>query len=348
MNESTFQALTDYIKKVAEKIVRGEGSSNVVSGNILNVLPGEYEVQLINGENTSPIKATSLNESQSFKKDDTVFLISSDFVSGGISETKYFIFGLVSVVQENYAQLTDWERFEAIEDAQYETTDTKYFFENGETEITPIDSTTTGGQQIISALKINGWLAVAATFNLPEIDLTQFGNYGLRFDFYNGSQFIESQNLDTGWFVGQAYKLRNSKQHRVIHLGEKAASVSKIIVSAFSTGFGGEIYTNDFYVKDLIVQVGKVIEIFDNFSVSIERNGAKDYFYKDLNTAVTDEKNTVSLKATAKYNNQILSSDSLKYYWFVENDEVTDASSAGFSSVGGPGWYCLNSFEYPL
>lgn len=313
--------LHTFVQKVANKVIKEQQFNNTVTGIIESSLLGFYEVRLTNGEETSLIKATSLYEEKSYKKDDYVYLLSTQVASGNNFSTEYFIFGLVSAVNQNFANLSDLERFCGDGDAIFNIDPLDFPEEEGlptYIEITDIN--------IINAIRIEGVFSLTAIFK-REVDIGV--DYGLEISTFKKEKVVESYIFNTEWFIGQPFYKGETKQKRIFQLKD-FKEIDKIKISTW----GGN---ENISVHSLTLQVGTLLNVINDFSVSIENLSGKTFFNK------TDESQFIELKAVTKYGNQILDNKILKYYWFIEDPSIKEGDiQNGYSILGGAGWRCLN------
>ena len=302
-----------FIQKVASKVAKEQQFNNTVTGTIESSLPGFYEVRLTNGEKTSLVRATSLYSDKSYAVNDFVYLLSAQVASGDNFSTEYFIFGLVSAVEQNLANISDWERFVAG--------DEKIIISNLTLDGVSITNKGEKNFDFLQALRNEGVFAIEA-----KITAGNENKYGIQLDFTFDDGKTETRYFDTNWFTGQLGLLENSKQRKIFSLDRKD------IVSIELTTFGGV------KVADVSLIVGTLLNVVKNFSVSLENLSGKTFFNKN------DKSQLIEIKAIPKYDNQILNTKSLKYYWFVE-DESIEENVEGYSVLGGAGWRCLNEIE---
>lgn len=332
----SMDALREYIEKISTKIVNGQGSRNVVSGTIKSAKTDGYEIQLTNGETESMVHATALYDAD-YKLNDYVFLISAEVQKGSIYTTNYFIFGLVSAVQQNFANLTEWERFQANETVKYDGTSIGTQIPAKGEEEKSILTLVKGDENekgIISALNLQGAIAIYANFNTGRLSTAK--DYGLKLRFYANDILRSEHKLNVDYFIGQPFNLADQTQKRLIILGEEAAAITKIEIIPYSEY---ETVSEDFTVSKIQLQVGTVFNTIDNLKVTIKNTNGKNYFFKE------DTGNeTIEITATAKYNSQSLFGEGIKYYWFIEDKDIV-VGSDGYNSIAGEGWYCLNESQ---
>lgn len=331
----SMDALREYIEKISTKIVNGQGSRNVVSGTIKSAKTDGYEIQLTNGETESMVHATALYDAD-YKLNDYVYLISAEVQKGSIYTTNYFIFGLVSAVQQNFANLTEWERFQANETVKYDSATTTQIPALGaeEESILTLVKGDENEKGIISALNLQGAIAIYANFNTGRLLTAK--DYGLKLRFYANDILRSEHKLNVDYFIGQPFNLTDQPQKRLIILGEEAAAITKIDIIPYSEY---ETVSKDFTVSKIQLQVGTVFNTIDNLKVTIKNTNGKNYFFKEEN-----EDEIIEITATAKYNSQSLFGEGIKYYWFIEDKDVV-VGSDGYNSIAGEGWYCLNESQ---
>ena len=271
----------------------------------------------------------------SYKVDDYVYLIKAENESGG-TETRYFIFGLVSDVEEEFINLTDWERFQASADG-FSGTASTYYYMNGTQEqiLNQTDDNT-----FLDAIKNKGAFSISGIFNCPADVGKQIDDYGIKIELVDKKGLVDTYYLNTHYFSGQPFNTLESFQKRVVKL-DKVVDLSEVKVSLWSDpGYTGT--SNDFYVRDLQISAGALMEISNTLSAKIEAQNGKNYFYKTSPKA--DVADSITLTATAYADKQALSASSIQYYWLVKDDDVTETNDRYLSFVG-KGWRCINQYH---
>ena len=334
-----------YIEKIAQQVVDLNGSNTVVMGTIEESLAGYYNVKLTNSDTTSMVKAIVLGNG-SYKVDDYVYLIKAENEGGG-TETRYFIFGLVSDVQEEFVNLTDWERFQVSNSISIKKEDntTEYYYntvithDNGDY----IDIKTLNETTFLEAVKNKGTFSISGIFNCPSEEGQKVDDYGIRVKLYSGESLVATYDLNTHYFSGQPFNTLDSFQKRVIVL-DKPVALSKVEVSLWVDKKEGiiENFSNSFYVKDLQISAGALMEISNTLSAKIEAENGKNYFYKTSPKATISD--SITLTATAYADKQALSASSIQYYWLIKDDNIKEDDKQYLPFVGN-GWRCINEYH---
>lgn len=349
------EELHRYITKVAQKELNNSHIfDTVITGTIKESLPGYYVVSLTNGGDSSTVNALPMSSTDTWEKDDYVYLIKAPIASGDNHRVKYYIFGLVSDTQETFANATEWERFQAEGSSQ--SLDTIDFadhitsMENKEAQIKIINDSTFILDVInLGAFALNG----SFTFDKNKKDSgNSISNYGLRIKLLNTNGEICKLstgelaifNLDTIYFTGQPFDMTSMSQKRVVTL-EENINFTQIAIYVFVEGnLTMPLAANYITVNNISIQAGSLLNIAGRFSVQVAAlSGYKDYFRSG--TEETEGTDLIGLKATAYYDSQPLSADSIQYYWLIEDKSIT-VESEQYLSLAGIGWRCINNYNY--
>lgn len=311
------QDLRRYIEKVATKdLAANHTFKETTAGNIIESNAGYYRVQL--KDSSTIIDAKPLVSSDSYAVDDYVYLIQTEINSGDLNERNYFIFGIAENIAEKFVNLTEEERFIAIEGVPVKNDP------RGIIEITdPLD-------RFILTLQHSKILKISAeVMNITNDDET----YGLQLVTYKNETAVEEFNFDNNYFIGQPFNLQKSYQSRIIKLENE--DFDKIEVTKIVT----DISTKR-EITNLRLEVGELLDISQDLSLEIKlQEGSKEYFL------IGTDPDIVKLQAFPKYKNQVLDNSKIKYYWFVEDESITSNSNEGYFNIGGAGWRCLNACE---
>ena len=354
----SFEALKDYVARVATKTINnGQEFNTVHTGIIQQSLPGYYTVSLTNSNDTTIYNAIPLNSTDTFGANDYVYLVKAPVSSGDNFNTKYYIFGLVTETDETYANLSEWERFMAdtstgnLIASQVLHNQT---FTNKEYKLVTLDGSDKVNETFFKNINDKKTFAVKAAFTCLGTNLT---DYGLRIKCKNieGAICQTAEGLEgiysfgTGWFLGQPFDMYQINQRKVLYLDNFTTSVAKIEVYAYiNYDSGKDVFPrgSSFEVRNIELQAGSIKDMSGRFSVriSVPKNG-KDYFRSIQATA--ESQDVVSLQATPYYDTQPLSAESIQYYWFIKDENIK--ANAGvypdqYNSLAGEGWRCLNSF----
>ena len=328
IGQLTTAQLYEYVVKVAEKTISNSTFTDIVyTGTITQSLPGYYVVSLTNGGDTENVNAFPMNSVNTFAKDDYVYLLQANVSSGDYFQAKYYIFGLVSETNENYANLTDAERFSPIASQSISNPSFQY---GAETLLQTVTSTS-----FLGDIKVNGAFAIAGTFFCKSA--TNIQDYGIRVkfeyeeaqDLYSVCKFSNGEDaifdLSTEWFIGQPFNLDQVRQKRVVILPEEI-NFDRISVYAFTekivgSNVTGEVEESQLTASNIALEAGSLIDISGRFSLDITTiPGQKNYFrYVEQGDSNANE---IGLQATAYYNQQPLAADAIQYYWLVKDSLV--------------------------
>lgn len=339
MRGSEYQALLQYINTVAERIsVDVSGGKDVITGTVKRVEPGLYNVQLANSGNASEIEARPLNSADSFKVDDYVYLLKSTVSSGDTFEDKYFIFGLVEATLEALYNLSDDERFSSNEDINASFTRVQ---ENGFTGFDFNFELTKDNDAVVSF--ITSSLAFELSMDVKTADdMELITDYGVKIVLYNkNNSELKIFIFNTGYFVGQPFNLDWVNQKKVFSLDAATANeLDHIKISAFWRGSltGG----NSIYFNNIKVTAGSISELEGKLTAEISVSGDKNYFYKE--SKLND---TILLSSVLKYNNQILNSPDIQYYWMIKptKEVLEENKDKEIEFLNMSDWICMNSCE---
>ena len=322
-----------YVEKIASQVVSLNGSNTISMGTIEESLAGYYNVKLTNGDTSATVAALSINDN-TYKVDDYVYLVKAE--NDGTT-TKYFIVGLVSDIQEDFVNLTDLERFEEDKLATIENTLT------GTIIIPRSGDTNDEDTALLEMIKDQGFFVVSGYFTCLAGDGQKVNNYGIKVEVSYEEAGESSQStyyLDTHYFTGQPFKTENSFQKRLIKL-DKTQGLKSISVEFYYDKIGEVNPSNYLKATNVAIAAGILKEITQKLSVKIEAQNDKNYFYK---TELAAGDNSVTLVATPYADKQVLSANSIQYYWMIEDAGITKDSSNYLHFVG-EGWRCLNTYH---
>ena len=302
----SIQTLHRYVEKIAKKVLNDESSKPVISGTIKSSLPGIYEVQLVNGNETSLVRAESLYADKTFAVDDYVYLVRAESNRGDEYETKYFIVGLVTTVEQNFANLTEWERF--LGDGQKITSEfnNEVIIISQKTNIED-DSNTTENEannftNFINAVRTNGVFLFSTKVST---EIKKETTFGFEFIFTFDDNSTKTEFFSGLSFVGQPWSLKEVAQKKIFDLGTQNTLKSIKITKVGPTN-------ETFNVTDVSLESGTFLDLAQDFKVTLENVKGKNYFNK------IDNKYVAQIKANVNYGNQKLDTKALKYYWFVK------------------------------
>ena len=342
--------ILDAIETIVNKKVETAGYDKTVRAKIINCddpTIGKYKVQY----QDSVFYAYSGSSEISYMSGSEVYIL---IPNNDMSRDKT-ILGSVSKLGKNYAVTAEGEEaFEIIgnncvesknnyELCSYETTD-KYIIYNRESSnndlrinLKSIDTYIHSSSSIILAATIKTGLPTEQQFR---------GNYGIIFEIAfsdNGTteEVIREYCLDVNQFEGNPYKMPNYKRQVGIFDidGVNFKYINKIYLFCkdFPNQESGK--AKDIFIKDLEICGSQALSAVDLESCSLSFITPQGIYF-DNNDLSTDTR-TVMAQVRVKGKNINPDSQSLPYYWFVENNGVTSMSE-DYNNYGGQGWKCLN------
>lgn len=334
MSNLSIQNLHSYIVKIAKKELNNSSFlDTVTTGTITASLPGYYQVSLANSGDATTITAVAMNDTVTYSVNDYVYLLNAPSRGGDNFTNSYFIFGRVTDTQTHYANLTDWERFNANL-SKIELTSS-----NIVTDLTGINETLGGTdyKNLIDDIKLNGSFAITGYFTANSSS-----DYGLKVDLKTVEDVIlESFILDKNYFTGQVSKLAQSYQKRICRIQNENTinSLAKVVITGFNNTESSKPT-----VQNIAITAGSMYEAANNLDVRITTlSGYKNYF-RNTNGVVKGE-DQIGLKATLYYNDQPLAADMIRYYWCIKDDSVTSTDTEYYLPYAGDGWKCLNGYS---
>ncbi len=342
--------ILDAIETIVNKKVETAGYDKTVRAKIINCddpTIGKYKVQY----QDSVFYAYSGSSEISYMSGSEVYIL---IPNNDMSRDKT-ILGSVSKLGKNYAVTAEGEEaFEIIgnncvesknnyELCSYETTD-KYIIYNRESSnndlrinLKSIDTYIHSSSSIILAATIKTGLPTEQQFR---------GNYGIIFEIAfsdNGTteEVIREYCLDVNQFEGNPYKMPNYKRQVGIFDidGVNFKYINKIYLFCkdFPNQESGK--AKDIFIKDLEICGSQALSAVDLESCSLSFITPQGIYF-DNNDLSTDTR-TVMAQVRVKGKNINPDSQSLPYYWFVENNGITSMSE-DYNNYGGQGWKCLN------
>ena len=332
-----------FIQKIARKTLGNSVQETIISGTITQSCVENTENGLVAGymvqsqDREQPVFATAIGE-KVFSVDDNVYLINS--VVGGSSS--YHIFDLVSSANQMYNSASEYDRFIRDLESSYQSIEQKELFFNDafiEEEIYSINSAPTA----LINLNTYGCFDIFATFDLNK-NLNDFADYGIEVQLLgeNGT-VLEKHFLNTHYFNGQPYKIGKSTQHRFVQLKEGLKGSVKVVKLKYYAK-KSSVEDAKVTISNVQVDTGSILEYENKFSLSLSAKDGKTHISKEK-----DE--NISITAIGKFLTQELSAETLKYFWFVADDSITEesimeAGSTGFNPLAGAGWRCLTLFSW--
>lgn len=174
------------------------------------------------------------------------------------------------------------------------------------------------------------------------------GNYGVIFEiaFVNSSGEINTKNyvIDVNQIQGNPYKLiYDSRQYGIFEInGESFQYINKI--SFFVSNFPNiaEDKPNDIFIKSLELSAVERLstEALSSYSLSFITPQGTFFDSTHLDT------DTKSIQAQVRVKGKAIDKDSqsLDYYWFIENAAINYMSEK-YNRYGGAGWECINEYN---
>lgn len=308
--------LKGFIAKIARNVVNDSSLQDIVTGVIKESLPGKYMVQLTEAPPSALIEAVPFYEKQTYRVDDYVYLIGGKEGRGSEYITKYFIFGTVIDTQQNYANMSEFEKFQG----------NKIFFQYAELNEnnTSFTCDVDNGSDFINSIRAFGAFSLSAQVTSKY---NKYVKYGLKITInreVGASTEIEFLGDN---YVGQPFVLTDSTQKKNIEIEnyEKVISVKVELILPTDVDNSKTKFTN------ISLESGTWLNLEEDFSVELEIVNNINYFKKN------DNNGQVEIKAIAKYKGQILDTPLLKYYWFIDNKTSQDEVLFGMHN-----WKCIN------
>lgn len=297
----SIDVLRSYVEKVAKLTFKDESLKQVVTGSIKASLPGYYEVQLINGNETSLVYAEAISNS-TYEVDDYVYLLRGEENRGEDYNIKYFIAGLVA----DKKKILDFFETSLIADGNEEKKAEK---------VSKGDMIIFNNPELINAIRCNGSFEFSAivTTNMPN--KTNFG-FKFTFVFDNGEEEIKDFPGIT--FVGQPWKLNAISQKKIVNIG-KANLVKEIRITLDGAEDG------EFEASDICIKSGTLTDVSKDFSIDLSFSSGKNYLIGENDNGI------VQIKANVKYGEQKIETDALKYYWYRHDDTEWNCLNEAFA-----------------
>lgn len=346
------KALQNYILKTAERVAERNYSSNILVGTIEeSFLGGRYSVRLVLQDRELSVSAELLNAVQNFKKNDLVYLLKAPISIGDNFNVKYYIFGLVEKVNEQSEAMIQNSNFSPIVSTLVKKTDQYNFSsdENGLNEKLCGDPITS--EKFIKNLQQQGKLLIQGYFSYPE-GLRSFDDFdfGLKLKFLSNSQ-ISSEDITSKeniidtvqWSIKDlilsGQNINHILQNKIIELESNFNRVNAVEVYIYKTGSISSNNLEDFYIKNIQLQVGNYNYSNNNYRVTIAAESEKDYFAY----TTEEEEDKVTIAATLLENMQSIENNQIKYYWFLKDDAIVDSNDPSYLKLAGKGWRLLNN-----
>lgn len=172
------------------------------------------------------------------------------------------------------------------------------------------------------------------------------GNYGMCFELIfkdNSTGELVTRNylMDVDQMHGNPYQLNvSTRQSGIFEIdGENFDSINKIYI--FEKGFpniaSGK--PNDIFISALELYGASLAPKDENANCNLTLLTPQGIYFDD--TYLDSDK--ISLQAQVRAKGSVINptSETLEYYWFIENNSIV-YTSEGYSKIGGAGWECLN------
>lgn len=351
--------ILDAIQTVVDSAVKNAGYDKTISATIIkcsNEALGKYVIRyqdgLFNAYSQDPnIKYSNgtqvyilipRNDTSATKTIlGTVDKLGSDFIENTERDSAY------EYVGNNIINST-----ERVELCTYNPNQVVYLYDRNEAHPVPEDIKL----DLTAAelyLKRSEFLTIGAFFQTAiPVEQRIDGNYGIVYkltfkDNATGADIQRTYRLDINNMLGDPYDLAvATRQFAVFEIDtENFKSIDEIYVfqenfPKTETGHRTDIYIGDFELCG--VNPLERDEISDCSLAVITPQG----IYFDNNDAAAATRN---LEAQVRVKGNVVDpmSDTLKYYWFKENNAIT-YTSPQFQRYGGQGWECLNDFTEPI
>lgn len=175
------------------------------------------------------------------------------------------------------------------------------------------------------------------------------GNYGIVFELKfldNATEKIVTKNyvVDVNQMNGNPYKIvHNTRQYGIFEVdGANFQYINKIYLFCYDFPNQDNTKTNDIFIKDIEFcgSVPLTAEELNSCALTFITPQGIYFDSNDLNTDIR------TIQAQVRVKGKIVdkSSQSLEYYWFVENVGI-NTQSERYCKYGGQGWKCLNDYN---
>ena len=176
----------------------------------------------------------------------------------------------------------------------------------------------------------------------------RLGDFGVVYeidfkDNITGAILTKVFKIDVNKISGTPYDLNNfTRQYGVFLINnENFLSVKNIYIYCKNFPTIDEDKTiNYIFVSDFELYGIRELtyEEINGYSLNLIKNG-RGYF-NDF-SSLTD---TVTISATLKSKNRVVTAEDVEYYWFKENNDIT-IDSDKYLNYGGEGWECVNRYN---
>lgn len=197
-------------------------------------------------------------------------------------------------------------------------------------------------------LKKSNAIICGATFKTSLPTEQQFrGDYGVVFnlDFMDnatGETVTKSYMVNVDQMTGNPYTYTtNSRQYGIFDVdGENFISVKQIYIFEYDFPNTEENKPNDIFVSKLELSAANALDATEAATCALTFITPQGTYFddNDLDSDIRTLQAQIRIKGNAIDNNSQL----VKYYWFVENNNITTKSEK-YNQYGGAGWECLNN-----
>lgn len=175
------------------------------------------------------------------------------------------------------------------------------------------------------------------------------GNYGIVFELKfldNATEKIITKNyvVDVNQMNGNPYKIvHNTRQYGIFEVdGANFQYINKIYLFCYDFPNQDNTKPNDIFIRDIEFcgSVPLTAEELNSCALTFITPQGIYFDSNDLNTDIR------TIQAQVRVKGKIVdkSSQSLEYYWFVENVGI-NTQSERYCKYGGQGWKCLNDYN---
>lgn len=175
------------------------------------------------------------------------------------------------------------------------------------------------------------------------------GNYGIVFELKfldNATEKIVTKNyvVDVNQMNGNPYKIvHNTRQYGIFEVdGANFQYINKIYLFCYDFPNQDNTKSNDIFIRDIEFcgSVPLTAEELNSCALTFITPQGIYFDSNDLNTDIR------TIQAQVRVKGKIVdkSSQSLEYYWFVENVGI-NTQSERYCKYGGQGWKCLNDYN---
>lgn len=256
-----------------------------------------------------------------------------DYVSIIEGEDGYEVVGVNNIKSQNSFEL-----------CSYNVEDIKILYDRDDADKTSLDLDIFGFE---SYIKKSNSIICGATFKtaLP-IEQKFRGNYGIIFllDFIDpatGETVTKNYVVDVDQMTGNPYNYTiASRQYGIFEVdGANFVSVKQIYIFCYDFPNSDIGKPNDIFVSKVELSAANALDTEELSSCALTFITPQGTYFddNDLDSATRTLQAQVKIKGKAIDNN----SQSVQYYWFIENNNITNKSEY-YNQYGGSGWKCLN------